>query len=233
MEFRFRSAAAALNGANFIHFGRGRRWRRRASLRICRRRSSVAAGFHRLCGYSRPLLHWPERRNLQPQTNHRSQVRCNVFLAASLIAGAVPLPVRVRNLSSRGALLDGVSLPPAGVRVRLLRGELSAEGQVAWATHGHAGIRFAGDIDVAAWVKRLGHPGQQRVDEAVAAMRRDQPLPEPDDHISASLGAISAELDAICERLAASPDMTVDLAEELVKLDALARALQQGVERSR
>ena len=165
------------------------------------------------------------RRDVQPQTNNRSQIRSNVFLAASLIAGAVPLPVRVRNLSAHGALLDGGSLPPAGAPVRLLRGELSADGQVAWAAHGHAGIRFAGEIDVGAWVKRLGHPGQQRVDEAVAALRRDHRLPDPEP--SPALSAIGAELDAICERLAGSPAMTVEFAEELVKLDALARALQQ------
>ena len=175
---------------------------------------------------------------MQPQIDNRSQLRSNVFLAASLVAGALPLPVRVRNLSAYGALLDystmvtyggeqldGGSLPPAGARVRLLRGELSADGKVAWTAHGHAGIRFADEIDVGAWVRRLGHPGQQRVDEAVAALRRDRPLPDPEP--SPSLGAIGAELDAICERLAGSPAMTVEFAEELVKLDALARALQQ------
>jgi len=165
------------------------------------------------------------RRDLQPQIDNRSQLRSNVFLAASLVAGALPLPVRVRNLSAYGALLDGGSLPPAGARVRLLRGELSADGKVACTAHGHAGIRFADEIDVGAWVRRLGHPGQQRVDEAVAALRRDRPLPDPEP--SPSLGAIGAELDAICERLAGSPAMTVEFAEELVKLDALARALQQ------
>ena len=165
------------------------------------------------------------RRDLQPQPDNRSQTRSNVFLAASLVAGAVPLPVRVRNLSAHGALLDGGSLPPAGARVRLLRGELSADGLVAWTAHGHAGVRFAREIDVGAWVKRLGHPGQQRVDEAIAALRREQPVPDPEP--SPSLNAISAELDSICERLAGSPAMTVEFAEELVKLDALARALQQ------
>ena len=166
----------------------------------------------------------------QPQTDHRSQVRSNVFLAASLVTGTAPLPVRVRNLSARGALLDGGSLPPAGARVRLLRGELSAEGEVAWTAHGHAGIRFAGQIDVGAWVKRLGHPGQQRVDEAVAALRRDRPLPDPEP--APSLGSIGAGLDAICERIAGSSAMTVELAEELVKLDALARAVQQLADQS-
>jgi hypothetical protein len=167
------------------------------------------------------------RCDLQPQSDNRSQLRSNVFLAASLVAGAVPLPVRVRNLSGRGALVDGGSLPPAGARVRLLRGELSAEGQVAWSGQGHAGVRFAREIDVGEWVKRLGHPGQRRIDEAVAALRRNQPVGQSDAEPSPSLGEICIALDAICERLAGSPAMTVEMAEELVKLDALSRALQQ------
>jgi hypothetical protein len=167
---------------------------------------------------------------LQPQTDHRSQSRSNVFLAALLVAGAAALPVRVRNLSSRGALVDGGSLPSAGTTVRLMRGELSAEALVAWEAEGHAGIRFAAEIDVPEWVKQLGHPGQQRVDSAVEALRRNQPQPQPSNAEAAnapSLVRISEELDAVCERLAASPAMTVEIGEELVRLDALARTLER------
>jgi PilZ domain-containing protein len=162
---------------------------------------------------------------LQPDSDNRSQGRSNVFLSAAVVAGASPVPVRVRNLSSRGALLDGGSLPAAGSTVRLVRGTLSAEGRIAWQSNGQAGIRFVREIDVAAWVKGTGHPGQQRVDEAVAALRRRQPPPpevEPP-----SLTHISTELDALCERLAGSRDFSLELGEELVRLDALASGLRQ------
>jgi hypothetical protein len=183
---------------------------------------------------SRPLLHRSEMLSLQPQTDHRSQTRSNVFLAASLVAAGASLPVRVRNLSAHGALLDGNALPLTGASVRLLRGELSAEGQVAWAAQGHAGIRFARHIDVAQWVKRLGHPGQQRVDEAIAAMRREPMLQEPAvEAPPPSLGEISEQLDGICERLAGSGGMTLELSEELARLDALARAMQRIAAESR
>jgi hypothetical protein len=88
-------------------------------------------------------------------------------------------------------------------------------------------LRFAGEIDVGEWVKRVGHQDQQRVDEALAALRRNQPPPAGARAEALSLGRLSTELDGICERLAASPAMTVELGEELLKLDALARALQQ------
>jgi hypothetical protein len=164
---------------------------------------------------------------LQSITDHRSHSRANVFLSAVLVAGAASLPVRVRNLSPRGAFLDGGPFPPVGGRVELVRGTLSANAEIIWQASGHAGLRFAGEIDVGEWVKRLGHPGQQRVDDALAAIRRNQPPPADARAEALSLGRLSTELDGICERLAASPAMTVELGEELLKLDALARALQQ------
>jgi hypothetical protein len=164
---------------------------------------------------------------VQSGINNRSQARSNVFLTASLIAGTVPFAVRVRNLSTRGALLDGTSLPTAGARARLVRGELGVDGHIAWQSNGQAGMRFSGEIDVGAWVKRIGHAGQQRVDETITALRRDQPPPAVCRAQAPSLAAISAELDAICERLAAWPSLTVEMGEEVVRLDALARKLQQ------
>jgi hypothetical protein len=162
--------------------------------------------------------------------DHRSQGRSNVFLSATLIVGAVPLPVRVRNMSRNGALMDGVSLPPQGARVRLVRGELSAEGEIAWQREGHAGIRFTGEVEVGAWVKKIGHVGQQRVDNTIAALRRNEPVRI--DGQAPSLARISAELQAICECLAGSPTMTVEFGEELVKLDTLAQTLQQLARRT-
>ena len=170
----------------------------------------------------------PGDAQLQRPTNNRAQDRSNVFLAGVLVVGGATLPVRVRNLSTRGALLDGAPLPAAGERVRLLRGDLSADGEMVWHAEGQAGLRFLGEIDVERWVRRVGHPGQQRVDNAVAALRTDKLVPlgrraaqQP------SLVQISAELEAICERLADSPGMTTEVAEELLRLDALARQLYQ------
>jgi hypothetical protein len=176
----------------------------------------------------------PSRRSgLQPEADYRAQGRSNVFLSAVLVAGSAPIAVRVRNLSVGGALLDGASIPPAGEKVRLLRGALTAHGEIAWRSDSQAGVCFTEDIKVAQWVERVGHPGQQRVDDAIAAMRRREPLQtDGGDPVLPSLGTISAELDTICERLACSSPMSVELAEQLVKLDALARMLQQIASRS-
>ena len=162
---------------------------------------------------------------MQPDTEHRSDIRSNVFLTAVLLGGEEPRPVRVRNLSPGGAFLDGDEIPPVGATVSLVRGSLAVAGNVAWQSEGHAGLRFAKEIDVGAWVKRVGHQGQRRVDEAVDALRhRQRPAAAAD---APSLVRVSAELDGICERISASPTMSIEVGEELVRLDALARALQQ------
>lgn len=163
--------------------------------------------------------------------DHRSQSRSNVFLAATLFVGAAALPVRVRNMSRHGALLDGGSLPPAGARIRLVRGELSADGEIAWQHDSQAGISFSGEIDVGVWVKKIGHAGQQRVDDTIAALRRNQSLPANTAPQSPSLARIGLELQAICERLAGSPTITIEFGEDLVKLDTLAQTLQQFASR--
>jgi hypothetical protein len=165
---------------------------------------------------------------LQPNAENRAQSRSNVFLTASLVGGSFVGAVRVRNLSPAGALVDGASFPPIGADILLLRGELKAEGTVAWQAGSLAGIRFAGPIDVAEWVKKSGHPGQQRVDTAVAALRRHEAgMPLDGDGEPPSLGAISAELDQICERLAGASGLSNEVGEELVRLDGLARTLQR------
>ena len=69
---------------------------------------------------------------LMPNRDNRSEGRSNVFLAVSLKTGDRIIPVRVRNIASRGMLVEGVALPPIGTRVTLVRGDLSAAGQLAW-----------------------------------------------------------------------------------------------------
>lgn len=161
-------------------------------------------------------------------TDHRSEGRSNVFLAATLITGESPVPVHIRNLSSHGVLIEGVELPDVGARVRLSRGQLSALGQVAWEGTGQAGIRLDCEIDVDKWVRRVGHSGQQRVDAVISAVRSGAPV---DDHLASpppeSLVAISSALDQACARLAGLAGISVPMAEEVLKLDAIARSLRE------
>jgi len=169
--------------------------------------------------------------DLSGRTSGRLENRSNVFLSASLMTPTSSFPVRIRNLSSRGALLDGTVLPLANDEVQLVRGMLRASGRVAWQDANLAGINFDNEIDVGAWVRRTEHSGQQRVDSLVAAVKRNVAVSHS-GHVAATptLRSISFELDQIGIRLASMPGMTVELGEELIKLDILAQSLRQWAE---
>jgi hypothetical protein len=167
----------------------------------------------------------PHRAKRVPE--NRTEGRANVFLTAMLDAGGVATPVRIRNISARGALVDGPTFPALGASVRLMRGRLLAAGQIAWAGAGQAGLNFDREIDVASWVQRAGHGGQERVDGVVAALRSGAPVRRDRHEASETLSGISGALDQICERLTQSGRMSLELGEELLKLDAVAQSLRR------
>ena len=51
----------------------------------------------------------------------RREPRTNMFVMATIYADTGSAPVKVRNLSSTGALIEGEVLPPLGATVRLRR----------------------------------------------------------------------------------------------------------------
>jgi hypothetical protein len=166
----------------------------------------------------------------------RTDRRSNVFLTATLVMAGASVPVRVRNISLRGALIDGPGLPAQGAIVALRRGSLIAHGEIAWQTGGECGLRFDADIDVASWTRRVEHAGQQTVDEMVALIRQPATakavsrLPAARED---SFASISADLVEACERIAARPELMETFAEELLRLDAIAQRLSNAVEANR
>ena len=73
--------------------------------------------------------------------NRRSR-RSNVLLAASIETSGAAIPVKLRNLSTEGALIEGDSLPVEGSEVVFRRNELSVSGRVAWVHGKQAGVAF-------------------------------------------------------------------------------------------
>ena len=147
---------------------------------------------------------------------HRAAGRANVFLAAILEDSISSVAVRIRNLSVSGALVEGPSLPPVGTRVRLVRGSLQASGELAWCNAAQAGLNVDRPVQAEVWTKRVSHGGQRRVDDIVTALRASAGK-VADQHAeasSASIGAISASFDLLCERLATRPDLSIELGEE-------------------
>jgi hypothetical protein len=111
----------------------------------------------------------------------RLDSRNNIFVMAALYAsGRSVTPVRVRNISRMGALIEAAALPPAGAAVRLSRASLSAPGTIVWIDECKAGVQFAEPIAVANWLPqgRRGI-GQQFVDELFHQKRLGRNVEKP------------------------------------------------------
>lgn len=81
-----------------------------------------------------------------PSQNRKTR-RSNVLMSATLELSGVSLPVKLRNLSAEGALVEGDKLPVDGAAILFRKGELSVQGRVAWAKTSHAGISFLTPLD--------------------------------------------------------------------------------------
>ena len=102
----------------------------------------------------------------------RTDARSNMFVMAAIYCPGGTLPVRIRNMSRSGALIESATIPPGNSKVRLCRGGLSVSGLIIWQRGNRAGIRFDSDVAVADWLPRgSGLSGQHRVDEIVHACK--------------------------------------------------------------
>ncbi|MGI8705759.1 MAG: PilZ domain-containing protein [Sphingomicrobium sp.] len=68
--------------------------------------------------------------------------RSNVLLKATLEMPDASLPVVLRNLSQKGALVQGEILPEEGARVLFHRDGLSVPSRVIWSHCNHTGLHF-------------------------------------------------------------------------------------------
>ena len=89
---------------------------------------------------------------------NRKSRRSNVLLAASIeVAGAV-VAVKLRNMSTEGALVEGKSLPIEGTEVLFHRNDLSVDSRVAWVDGKHAGVAFNTPIPPEAVLRNIPSP---------------------------------------------------------------------------
>ena len=77
------------------------------------------------------------------QSQNRKTRRSNVLMSASLELSGTSMPVKLRNLSADGALVEGEKLPVEGASLLFRKGDLSMPGTVAWVKGRQAGVSFA------------------------------------------------------------------------------------------
>lgn len=74
-------------------------------------------------------------------TNRRSR-RSPVLLAATVEVAGRPEPVKLRNLSEEGALVEADRLPLEGSTTYFERNDLRLKGKVVWVQGRYAGVAF-------------------------------------------------------------------------------------------
>ncbi|HEU0134296.1 MAG TPA: PilZ domain-containing protein [Allosphingosinicella sp.] len=121
---------------------------------------------------------------IEPEGSAEDRVapRTNLLLAATAEVGGRTLPIRIRNLSETGAMIEGAGLPEAGMKLVLVRGDLQVAATVAWAAGSRRGVRFGGPTPVNEWTGGKPRPldctglrDQRRVD-AIQAEARATPV---------------------------------------------------------
>ena len=88
-------------------------------------------------------------------TQKRRARRSHVLMAASIEVGGTIMPVKLRNLSSVGALVEGGELPVVDSQVIFHKKELKLSGRVAWVADGRAGVAFDTKLDPEAVLRHV------------------------------------------------------------------------------
>jgi hypothetical protein len=171
--------------------------------------------------------------------------RKNLLLSATIDAAGVQAPVRIRNLSGSGAMLDGPALPDSGTRLMLRRSTVEMGGLVVWRNATRCGVRFDDSVvSVDEWVAGArsrtfaGQQGQARVDAIQDAVRSGAVLsPEPtanatplpgaalDSRIVEELGQVRLLLDGLGEELVEDPQVVQQHMQALQNLDRASQIL--------
>ena len=158
-----------------------------------------------------------------------------MFVTGTLYASGGSTPVRIRNLSRRGALVEAATLPPAGTAVRLSRGSLSVAGEIKWVTGHKGGLELASAVSAGEWLP-MGERGrgQQLIDETMHRARLGAVPPKALDSVSRSVPSLRAELVRLqqlllCanEQLASEDALTTVREIAIQAIDGVANSLAQ------
>jgi hypothetical protein len=93
-------------------------------------------------------------------TQNRKSRRSPVYLAATVEIAGAPQPVKLRNLSEEGALIEAERLPLEGATTFFERNELRLKSRVVWVEGRYAGIAFARPLRQEEVLRHVPQPRQ-------------------------------------------------------------------------
>jgi hypothetical protein len=166
----------------------------------------------------------------------RAETRTNMFVIASMSALTASGPIKIRNLSRHGALIEGAALPGLGEHLKLRKGPVCATGRIVRLHGNKAGVRFDGPINAAHWLPS-GHPGQQRVDDVFHSIKADSAVcAEHQDTVPstartpadpAQLRQLALELNSLADVWAGDASVVVRHGLKLQTLDVASQMLRR------
>ena len=167
----------------------------------------------------------------------RCDARSNIFVVAALSSTKGIAPVRIRNMSMSGALIEGVGLPSERSAVSLSRGSLSVIGHIIWHRGERAGLKFDGAVVVDDWLPRSkgSSKQQQRIDEIVHRFKAgstdcgepSRPLPTSGTSLADELLQLRHALSAAADELASDAATRSRHLSALQRIDMAAQKLEQ------
>lgn len=98
-------------------------------------------------------------KNRDDGSDRRDRPRRRVLLTAILETPEGDRNVRMRNLSSTGALIETNRPPPVGTLVTFRRGNTVAPGTIVWATQSMIGVQFIRPIHESEVLIHVRRPG--------------------------------------------------------------------------
>jgi hypothetical protein len=174
-----------------------------------------------------------------PGPENRREPRSNMFVIATLYGADGSAPVRIRNMSRGGALVEGGVLPSIGAEVRLCRGSLGATGNLVWLAGPRAGLHFTGAVEVADWLPNGARVTEQGLADEMVHQARLGTVPAPIEpeagplSIKDELLRLSRSLERAGEDLATDMDIAARHSRPLQLIDMAAQALARlGGDRS-
>lgn len=162
----------------------------------------------------------------------RKAHRTNMFVMAAMSVGLISGPVKIRNLSTSGALIEGSSLPEVGTEVTLRRGKSAASGRVVWSSNGKAGIQMGNHVQVADWMPS-GLTHQNSIDHLVEMVKKETQTsfgttPASTAHVSRSeLLSLADAISSLADLLAEQEDLIMRFSSNLQTLDLASQVLRK------
>ena len=86
------------------------------------------------------------------------KLRSNVLLAATIESSGASIPVKLRNLSEQGALIEGANLPVESSEILFRRNDLAVCGRIAWISGKQAGVAFSNPLSTQDVLRNVPQP---------------------------------------------------------------------------